>query len=228
MASWSVVPSLRKRSNNLRSAALIGGAVAIVAVLAIIVAIVASGGSKQVKPKHVDNSVGLVLKIGSVDVQTAGPPAHINSSARQAVLDASQSYVDDAILAPLSKGHLDEAYTRIFDRGVRRSASGPDRPALTEVRTGSLKAPLKATATPVHLDGMGDQTGKLVLVAATFLVDVSAKGSGGPVKIQRLSELTFAPEGGRWLVTAYRVGVTRTTAAQTTAAVARAGTGAIQ
>jgi len=227
MASWLVVPSLRQLPNNARSAAIIGGAVAIVAVLAIIIAIVAGGGSKSVKPKHVDNSVGLVLKIGTVDVQSAGPPAHISSAARQAVLDASQSYVDDAILAPVDKGHLDEAYARIFDRGVRKSATGRDRAALTEVRTGSLKAP-KATATPVRLDGMGDQTGKLVLVAATFWVHVSADGSGGKVKIERLSELTFAPEGGRWVVTAYRVGVKRTGTAQTTAAVARAGTGAIQ
>ena len=75
---------------------------------------------------------------------------------------------------------------------------------------------------------MGDQTGKVVLVAATFAVNVNAKSSGGPVKIQRLTELTFAPEDGRWVVTAYRVGVKRPTTAQTAAAVARAGTGAIQ
>jgi len=223
-----VVPSPRKSSNNLRSAAIIGGSLAVVVVLAIIVAIVAGGGgSKAKKPQHVANSAGLALKIGTIDVQSAGPPARINSSVQQSVLDSSQTYVDDAILAPLEKGRLDQAYAQIFDRGVRRQATGADRATLTEVRTGTLKG-LKATATKVRLDGMGDQTGKLVLVAATFGVDVSAKGSGGPVKIQRLAELTFAPESGRWVVTAYRVGVTRSTPAKTAAAVARAGTGAIQ
>ena len=221
------MPSPRKSSNNLRSAAIIGGSLAVVVVLAIIVAIVAGGGSKAKKPQHVANSAGLVLKIGTIDVQSAGPPARINSSVQQSVLDSSQTYVDDAILAPLEKGHLDPAYAQIFDRGVRHEATGHDRATLTEVRTGTLKG-LKATATKVRLDGMGDQTGKLVLVAATFGVDVSAKGSGGPVKIQRLAELTFAPESGRWVVTAYRVGVTRSTPAKTAAAVARAGTGAIQ
>jgi len=221
------VPSPRKSSNNLRSAAIIGGSLAVVVVLAIIVAIVAGGGSKAKKPQHVANSAGLALKIGTIDVQSAGPPARINSSVQQSVLDSSQTYVDDAILAPLEKGRLDQAYAQIFDRGVRRQATGADRATLTEVRTGTLKG-LKATATKVRLDGMGDQTGKLVLVAATFGVDVSAKGSGGPVKIQRLAELTFAPDGGRWAVTAYRVGVKRTTSAQTAAAVARAGTGAVQ
>jgi hypothetical protein len=221
-----VVPSPRKSSNNLRSAAYIGGSLVVVAVLALVLVNLAGSGSDKAKPKHVANSVGLVLQIGPVDVQSAGPPARINSSVKQSVLDSSQSYVDDAILAPLEKGRLDQAYAQIFDRGVRRAATGHDRAALTEVRTGSLKGPLKATATKVRLDGMGDQTGKLVLVAATFGVTVNAKGSGGPVKIQRLAELTFAPENGRWVVTAYQVGVTRTTSAQTAAAVARAGSGA--
>jgi hypothetical protein len=220
-----VVPSPRKSSNNLRSAAYIGGSLVVVAVLALVLVNLGSGGKAE-KPKHVANSVGLVLQIGPVDVQSAGPPPRINSSVKQAVLDSSQSYVDDAILAPLEKGHLDQAYAQIFDRGVRRAATGHDRAALTEVRTGSLKGPLKATATKVRLDGMGDQTGKLVLVAATFGVNVNAKGSGGPVKIERLAEFTFAPEHGRWVVTAYRVGVKRTMTAQTTAAVARAGSGA--
>lgn len=224
------MPSPRKRSNNLRSAAYIGGALVVVAVLALVLVNVlgSRGSDKAEKPKRVANSVGLTLAIGPVDVQSAGPPARINTAVRQAVLDASQSYVDDAILAPLDKGKLDPAYVKIFARGVRKAAAGHDRAALTEVRTGELKAPVTATATKVRLDGMGDQTGKLVLVAATFGVDVNAKGSGGPVKIQRLAELMFAPEGGRWAVTAYRVGVKRTTSAQTAAAVARAGTGAFQ
>ena len=222
------MPSPRKRSNNIRSAAYIGGSLVIVAVLALVLVNLLDSGGGSEKPKHVANSAGLVLKIGTVDVQSAGPPPRINSSVKQAVLDASQSYVDDALLAPLEKGRLNQAYAQIFDRGVRRAATGHDRAALTEVRTGELKAPVKATATKVRLDGMGDQTGKLVLVAATFGVNVDAKGSGGPVKIRRLAELTFAPERGRWVVTAYRVGVKRTTTAQTTAAVARAGTGAIQ
>jgi hypothetical protein len=232
MASWRAVPSPRKGSknaNNVRSAALIGGSIVIVAVLALVLAkLIGSGGGKAAKPKTVDNSVGLVLKIGAIDVQSAGPPARIKTPVQQAVLDASQSYVDDAILAPVEKGKVKDKYAHIFGRGVRDAATGHDRAALTEVRTGKLKGKLTATASKVRLDGMGDQTGKVVLVAATFVVDVNAKGSGGPVKIQRLTELTFAPEDGRWVVTAYRVGVKRTTTAQTSAAVARAGTGAIQ
>ena len=78
---------------------------------------------------------------------------------------------------------------------------------------------MKATATKVRLDGLGDQTGKVVLVAATFGVDLDVKGG----KIKRLTELTFADEHGKWVVTAYRVGVERATSARTTSAVAHAG-----
>ena len=218
------MPVAPKPSNNLRTAALVGGSLIIVAVLALILANLAgSGGDNATKPKHVANSVGLVLKIGKVNVQSAGPPPRINSSVKQAVLDSSQSYVDDAVLAPLENGKLNPAYAKIFDLGVRRSATGSDRGTLTEVRTGKLKAAVKATATQVQLDGMGDQTGKLVLVAASFRVQVDAKGSGGPVKITRGAELTFARVGNRWLVTAYRFVVIRKTPARTTSADVRAG-----
>jgi len=223
------VPSPRKRSNNVRTAAIVGGSIVVVAVIALVLANLAfsgSGGDKT-KPKHVANSAGLTLKIGSVGVQSAGPQPRVSSSVKQAVLDASQAYVDDAVLAPIEKGHVNLAYAKIFDRAVRGDASGRDRATLTEIRTGELKAPVTATATPVRLDGMGDQTGKLVLLAATFGVDVSGKGSSGPLKITRLAELTFAPEGGRWMVTAYRVGVKRTATAHTDSAVAGAGNGTV-
>jgi hypothetical protein len=219
-----VVPVPRKRKSNLRTAGLVAGSLVVVAVVALVLANLAGSGNSggNEKPKHVANNIGLVLKIGKVNVQSAGPPPRVKSSVKQAVLDASQTYVDDAVLAPLDKGKLDPAYAKIFDLGVRNSATGSDRATLTEVRTGKVKAP-KATATTVSLDAMGDQTGKLVLVAATFGVDVNATGSGGPVKIQRFAELTFAPEGNRWLVTAYRVGVTRKLPASTTSAHVRAG-----
>ena len=217
------MPVTPQRSNNLRTAALVGGSLVIVAVLALILANLAGSGGKAEKPKHVANSVGLVLKIGKVNVQSAGPPPRINSSVKQAVLDSSQSYVDDAVLAPLENGKVNPEFAKIFDLGVRRSATGSDRATLTEVRTGKLKTPVKATATQVQLDGMGDQTGKLVLVAASFRVQVDAKGSDGPVKITRGVELTFAPEGNRWLVTAYRLVVIRNTPASTTSAEVHAG-----
>jgi hypothetical protein len=217
-----VVPSPRTRSKTPRTALIVGGSIVAVVILALVIVKLVSSDDKSEKPAKVENSAGLTLELGDVDVQSTGPTATISKSVRQSVLDASQSYVDDAILSPLEKGKLVRQYEQIFDSSVRKSATGRDQATLTEVRTGSVK-PVKASATKVRLDGLGDQTGKVVLVAATFGVDVSAKG----VKIKRLTELTFANEHGKWVVTAYRVGVQRSSSARTTAAVAHAGTGVV-
>ncbi len=218
------MPSPRKRSQNPRTALIVGGSIVVIAILALVLAKLAtSGNGGSAKPAKVANSTGLTLQIGDVAVQSAGPPATISKSTRQSVLDSSQSYVDDAILAPLEKGKLVSSYLNLFDSGVRGTATGRDQATVTEVRTGKLSS-VKATATKVHLDGLGDPTGKVVLVAATFGVQVTAKGG---VKIQRLTELTFANEHDKWVVTAYRVGVERATSARTTAAVAHAGTGVV-
>jgi hypothetical protein len=222
MASWRAVPSPRKRSKNPRTALIVGGSIVAIAILAVVLAKLATSDSSGEKPAKVANSTGLRLELGDVAVESAGPPAEISKSTRQAVLDSSQSYVDDAILAPLEKGEVASGYPQLFDTAVRRSATGKDQATVTEVRTGKV-APVKATATKVRLDGLGDPAGKVVLVAATFGVDVTGKG----VRIKRLTELTFANEHGKWVVTAYRVGVQRSTSARTTAAVAKAGTGAV-
>jgi hypothetical protein len=216
-----VVPSPRTRSKKPRTALIVGGSIVAIAILALVISNLVMSDDSEPKPASVDNAAGLTLELGDVEVQSAGPPATISESVQQSVLDASQAYVDGAILAPLEDGKLDRDYEKIFEPEVRKSATVRDQATVTEGRTGSVK-PVKATATNVRLDGLGDQTGKVVLVAATFGVDVSGKG----VKIKRLAELTFANEQGKWVVTAYRVGVERSTSARTTSAVAHAGTGA--
>ena len=217
------MPSPRTRSKKPRTALIVGGSIVVIAILAVVIANLVMSDDDDTKPAKVENSAGLTLELGDVDVQSAGPPATISKSVQQSVLDASQSYVDDAIMAPLEDGKVDSEFAKLFDSGVRQTATGRDQGTVTEARTGSVK-PVKATATKVRLDGLGDQNGKVVLVAATFGVDVSGKDG---VKIKRLTELTFANEHDKWVVTAYRVGVQRSTGARTTSAVAHAGTGAL-
>jgi hypothetical protein len=217
-----VVPTPRTRSIKPRTALIAGGSVVVIAILAVVLVKLATGGNGSKKPAKVENSAGLRLEIGDVAVESAGPPAKISTSTQQSVLDSSQAYVDAAILGPLENGKLGRTYAQLFDSGVRAAATGHDEATITEVRTGK-NTPEKATATKVRLDGLGDPTGKVVLVAATFGVDVTIKGA----KIQRLTELTFANEHDKWVVTAYRVGVKRATSARTTAAVAHAGTGVV-
>ena len=168
----------------------------------------------------------LKLVIGQVDVQSAGPPAKVKSSLRRALLQATQAYVNDTIIAPLDTGKVVNGYQTMFDPFVKGPASAQDRAALTEEHTGKASGQLKATASPVRLDGLGDQTGQLSLVAATFTMNLEATTPAGAVTIRRHTELTFANEFGKWVVTAYRVTVRRSIGARTTSIAVHSGAGA--
>jgi hypothetical protein len=194
--------------------------IAIIAVVAILLANTADSGSTKASrgstpgtPTTTTNPP-LKLAIGTVDIQNTGPPAKIKLPVRRALLGAAQTYVDDAVLAPLRSGRVDNGYEKLFDPGLQPAASGKDRPALTEAQTGIARGPLHATASPVRLDGIGDQNGKIALVATTFAMTVKATTPVGPLTIHRSEELTFENQYGRWVVTAYSVGVIRTVGAK--------------
>jgi hypothetical protein len=149
------------------------------------------------------------LRIGRVFVQNVGPPAHVGRPVRRDLLAAAQRYVDDAIIAPLETGHLVAGYGKMYDPGVRSRALGHDLATLTEAKMGYRRDRVHATASPVQVDAIGGPDGRPALVALTFALNVDTPTAKGPLAIRRLTELTFAPEFGRWLVTAYQVGVQR-------------------
>jgi hypothetical protein len=217
------VPRPRHRSHRLQTAILVGAAIVVVAIVAIVLAITAGSGGKKKHSSASSTSTApakpgeLRLAIGTVTMENAGPPATIRPSVRRALLSASQRYVDDAILAPLKTGNVNDAYETIFDQGVRTNAAGVDRTILTEATTGVARGAVSAKASAVHLDGLGDQNGKPVLIAATFYLTIKVPLAKGPLSILRVTELTFASAFGKWYVTAYNVGVKRTIGATTTA-----------
>ena len=118
----------RKSSNNLRSARTSADPSSSLRCSHSSAVNLAAPAARPRSSKHVANSVG-PRPAGSAPstLQSAATAARINSSVKQSVLDSSQSYADGAILAPLRKGRLDQAYAQIFDRGVRRAATGHDR-----------------------------------------------------------------------------------------------------
>ncbi len=61
-------------------------------------------------------------------------------------------------------------------------------------------------------------------LATDFDIDLKATGDTGPLQIHRHIELTFAPTGKTWLVTAYRVTAIRKSTARTTTTTATGGT----
>lgn len=164
------------------------------------------------------------LKVGSVDVESAGPSVSVDKSTQKAVLLASQQYVDAAIVAPLATGKLGSGYDALFDDGVRLGATTTDANTLTDAGVGQATS-FTETPTPVAVSALADQSGALLYLATKFTVNVDATIASGPATIARTVELTFAPSGKNWTVTAYRVRTLRKLPTGTTTTNANAGGG---
>jgi hypothetical protein len=198
------------------------GSIVAVAVVAVLLANTADSGNnapaaKGRKPTAtVPQSSRVRLVVGKVIVQNTGPPARVTRAIRRSVLSSTQLYVDGAILAPLHQGQVDKAYARVFDPGVRKAAARNDRTVLTEATTGRARGAVRATASRVRIDAIGDPTGKVAFAATSFTMDVKMPTPKGRLTIRRRTELTFANELGKWVVTAYRVTVRRSVGTKTT------------
>ena len=227
MASWSgrvSCPPPRPRRKNSRNPWIIAGSVAAVVVVAVIAIVLAntadSGNNPKVAKKNtpattVPKSNTLTLVVGKIAVQSAGPPAKLAPAVRNTVMHSTQLYVNEAILAPLERGQVNNAYANVFDPGVKPAAARTDHAVLTEATTGPAHGAVIAKASPVRIDVLGDPTGKVALVAATFTMNINAPMASGRLVIRRRTEFTFADEFGKWVVTGYRVSVRRGSGAKT-------------
>jgi hypothetical protein len=165
-----------------------------------------------------------LLKIGKVDVESAGPAnAQIDAATTKAVLALSQKYFDSAVFAPLNKGSVGDGYGTLFDSGVKSAALGGDKRVLTDIDIGKVTR-LSTKATPVGLSALVGTLGELVYVATNFNLTATGLGKTGPLTINHRIELTFAKTAKTWLVTAYRVQTVRHLKAGTTTTTVKGGT----
>lgn len=204
------------------------GTVGVVLVLSLALAACSSGSKKNTEDVKGTTPEVLavktsVLKVGSVDIQSAGPANPIAPTTGKAVLGVAQSYIDTAVFGPLKNGELGAGYAALFDTGVKSAATGSDADALTDLAVGKVKN-LKTTATPVHMSTLEGKLGEVMYLGTDFDLDMRATGDAGPLRIHRHIELTFAPSGKKWLVTAYRVQAVRKSTAGTTTTTATGGT----
>ena len=181
-----------------------------------------SGPTTTTRPKVADIKTS-VLRVGKVDVESAGPSTPIPTNVGKAVLTTAQAYLDDALFGPLKDGEVGAKYASHFDAGVRPAATGGDRATLTNAGVGKVDD-LKTTATPVFMSALDGTLGELMYVATNFDVTEKGKTDAGKVSITHNVELTFAPVGHDWLVTAYRVKTVRTLPTGTTTTTVKAGT----
>jgi hypothetical protein len=151
----------------------------------------------------------LKLKVGQVVVKSIGTRMHVRRPLRRALLAKTQRYVDRAIIAPLERGRAIRGWNTVFDPFVRRFARKRDLADLTEVKMGFRRKRVHATASKVRIDAIGAPNGQPALVALSWTMGVDAVTGEGKLAIRRRTELTYAKEFGRWVVTAYQVDVTR-------------------
>jgi hypothetical protein len=195
--------------------------------LALVAAACGGGSTHKTQPPEPPKVLAIktsVLKVGKVDVESAGPPnVQIDTATGKGVLAAAQGYIDNALFSPLKVGTIGAGFGALFDPGVKPAAVGADRRALTDLDVGKATS-LSTTATPVELSALAGKVGELMYVATDF--DLSMKGAvaSGAFTMTRHVELTFAKSGKAWLITAYRVQSTRKSAARTTTTTAAAGT----
>lgn len=165
----------------------------------------------------------VAITLGGAHVESAGPDVKLDARTQQAILAATKNYVAGAILGPLRSGRIGAAYVGLFDGNVQRQARTTDREALTDITVGKASKGFTTKVTPVRIEGVADQAGKVLYLASIFQVHTTTTTPSGPVSINRAVELTFMPEPRKWKVTAYRALTTRKSAAGTTTTTARSG-----
>jgi hypothetical protein len=201
---------------------------AVLVALALVLAACGGGGKKHTSantptttPKVLSVKTS-VLKVATVNIQTAGPSVPIDTPTGRAVLGVAQAYIDDGVFAPLRTGKVAGSFPTLFDTGLKAAATGADEAALTDLAVGKVSG-LSTVATPVHLSALEGTLGELLYVATIFDLTIKGTGDSGRLSIQRHVELTFAKTAGKWHITAYRVQTVRKSAAGTTTTTAKGG-----
>jgi hypothetical protein len=163
------------------------------------------------------------LKVGKVDIQTAGSTTvPIDTASGNAVLAVAQKYINRAVFVPLNQGIVGPQFADLFDSGIKPAAKGSDKLALTDLSVGKV-ASFSAKATPVALSALEGGLGELIYLATNFDLTVKAAAPSGPLTITRHIELTFGQTAKQWLITAYRVQTVRKSTAGTTTTTATGG-----
>lgn len=195
----SAPPSLRVRAASL--------------VLVVAAAACSGGGGGDKKARatttRAPEASSVSLQLGDVKVASAGPSdAKLSDDARDKVVRAVNEYVAAGIVQPLTKGTKAGDLSGAFSATALARLHGPDRATLLDEGFPKADA-LTAKAATVALTGLADQAGTIVLVSAGVIFDLDATVDGKPIHIHRLGDLLLAPDGDKWKITGYDVGVQR-------------------
>jgi hypothetical protein len=184
-----------------------------------------SGSSSSASTEVPTGTTGFRLIASRSTVISAGPPAHVSTAVTKAVDTLVRNYVVLGSVDALRTGKLGKGFSALFgsDAVGRIAHPGNDRNTLTDLSgpRGSGSVHVRGA---LHLTGLGDQNGNIVMLSAAFNTTLRR----GTLAIDRAGELLIARGGGgRWTIIGYNVRARRsvgTAPATTTTAVTHGAT----
>jgi hypothetical protein len=208
-------------------------AVAVVALVAVTPLAACSGGDDDTTAQtpatekiEVPGS-DVTLVASRVHVSSAAGKRGLDTGVKRAVMRQTRRYVEQAIVRPLLQGKkAGSSFGDLFAPGLRRLATKADRAALTDEGVGKVSADLNAPKTKVVVNALVDHRGDLQFVATHFGFKLRSEINGAPLVINRSTELVFeqTPKD-QWIVSSYRVVVTRRAGSSKTSTSATSETG---
>jgi hypothetical protein len=137
---------------------------------------------------------------------------------QEQILAAVRTYVEDGIVKTL-RGGAPHGMGAIFDAAALAQLKGADANVLFDTGAPKANGDVTAETKAVKLTALADATGTIILVTARINLTVKADTEDGELTVQRVGDLTFAPDAGgdAWLITSFDMKVHRTGAGATDA-----------
>jgi hypothetical protein len=173
------------------------------------------------EPTERQGTTRIDITTGPTAVESVGLPVELPVELAEALVDQVRAYVKSGVVRTLRTGEPGDL-AQVFDDAALASLESDEGAAMLDRGAPAATGDILASAEPVVLTGLADATGGIVLVSAHLDLEVVSHTEGGALTITRVGDLTFAPAGDHWKITAFRVGVSRAGAGVEEVAEARA------
>lgn len=150
----------------------------------------------------------VALQVSVAGVESAGRPASVPDTVKNAISQSVNTYVQSATVHPMQTGKPAADIAGLFTAGAAARLA-TDLPVFIDTGLPAATGPVTAKTATVVLTGLAQQDSSVVLVDAGLTLDVGAKTKGGPESVQRTADLVFANDNGTWKIASYDVRVTR-------------------
>lgn len=183
-------------------------AAAVVAAAVVFVVLGACSRDEAAEPTTTTTTApeaNIELMVTNVESNGTAPPSDEVIEAVVATLD---SYVADAIVAPLQTGDVGPDLKAIFTPSAGARATGADRDALAHEHLPRLPR-VRAEKAAVSFSTLAGPDGQIGVMVARLDLAIRARGADDDFDITHAGDLVFVPEGATWKVDSYTMHTTR-------------------